>query len=129
RRHTRFSRDWSSDVCSSDLDALDAWTTTNQTSSIPRLDQSNSANINAASTRWLTSASYFSIQNVNLQYRLPTSLVNKIDLSSARVFFSAENLGIYSKRLGLNPTEGFDGTNGTTYLPTRVFSLGVNVGF
>lgn len=111
------------------IDALDAWTTTNQTSSIPRLDQSNSANINAASTRWLTSASYFSIQNVNLQYRLPTSLVNKIDLSSARVFFSAENLGIYSKRLGLNPTEGFDGTNGTTYLPTRVFSLGVNVGF
>src|SRR5690606_6129839 len=25
RRHTRFSRDWSSDVCSSDLNALAAW--------------------------------------------------------------------------------------------------------
>src|SRR5690606_13637358 len=26
RRHTRFSRDWSSDVCSSDLGALAVWT-------------------------------------------------------------------------------------------------------
>src|SRR5436309_13317655 len=25
RRHTRFSRDWSSDVCSSDLDAIVPW--------------------------------------------------------------------------------------------------------
>src|SRR5690606_29337303 len=25
RRHTRFSRDWSSDVCSSDLDIIDVW--------------------------------------------------------------------------------------------------------
>src|SRR5690606_40049194 len=26
RRHTRFSRDWSSDVCSSDLEEIETWT-------------------------------------------------------------------------------------------------------
>lgn len=111
------------------VDAMKAWTTTNTTSDIPRLDQANSNNINAASTRWLTSASYFSIQNVNFQYRLPSSLLNKIDLSTARVFFTGENLALFSKRKGMNPTESFDGSVSSTYLPTRIFSIGVNVGF
>ena len=111
------------------VDAMKAWTTSNTTSDIPRLDQANSNNINAASTRWLTSASYFSIQNVNFQYRLPSSLLNKIDLSTARVFLTGENLALFSKRKGMNPTESFDGSVSSTYLPTRIFSIGVNVGF
>ncbi|MGJ1205872.1 SusC/RagA family TonB-linked outer membrane protein [Sphingobacterium lactis] len=111
------------------VDAMNAWTTSNTGSTIPRLDQANNANINAASTRWLIDASYLSITNVNFQYKLPTSLVNKIDLSSARVFFTGENLALFSKRTGMNPTEGFDGSVSTTYLPTRIFSLGINVGF
>lgn len=110
-------------------DALNAWTTTNTTSDIPRMDVGNSANINAASTRWLIDASYISLRNVNLAYKLPQSLVEKIDLSSARVFFTGENLALASKRKGLNPTESFDGSNNTTYLPTRMFSLGINVSF
>ncbi|WDF69276.1 SusC/RagA family TonB-linked outer membrane protein [Sphingobacterium oryzagri] len=111
------------------VDALNAWRTDNTTSDIPRLDQANSANINAASTRWLIDASYLSIRNVNLSYRLPVAWMQKIDMSSARVFFTGENLALFSKRQGLNPTEGFDGTNSTTFLPTRMFSLGLNVSF
>ncbi|MFD1769533.1 SusC/RagA family TonB-linked outer membrane protein [Sphingobacterium suaedae] len=111
------------------VDALNAWRTDNKGSDIPRLDQANSANINAASTRWLIDASYLSVRNVNLSYRLPSSWMKKIDMSSARVFFTGENLALYSKRQGLNPTEAFDGTNSTTFLPTRMFSLGLSVGF
>lgn len=110
-------------------DALNAWTTTNTTSNIPRMDAANSVNINAASTRWLIDASYISLRNVNLTYRLPSDFLNKIDMSSARVFFTGENLALSSKRKGLNPTETFNGTNSTSYLPTRMFSLGLNVSF
>lgn len=110
-------------------DALNAWTTTNTTSNIPRLDIANSTNINAASTRWLIDASYISLRNVNLSYKLPKQWMNKIDLSSANVFFTGENLFISSKRKGLDPSANFDGTNSTTYLPTRIFSLGLNVSF
>ncbi|MFZ4862561.1 SusC/RagA family TonB-linked outer membrane protein [Sphingobacterium sp. Mn56C] len=110
-------------------DALNAWTTENKNSSIPRLDIANSSNINAASTRWLIDASYFSIRNFNLSYKLPNAWTKKIDLSSARLSFTGENLALFTKRKGLNPTEGFDGTNSTSYLPTRIFSFGLNVAF
>ncbi|MDR2282654.1 MAG: SusC/RagA family TonB-linked outer membrane protein [Sphingobacterium sp.] len=111
------------------VDALNAWRTDNTTSDIPRLDQANSTNINAASSRWLIDASYFSFRNINLAYSLPKTWINKIDISAARVFFTGENVALSSKRRGLNPTESFDGTNNTTFQPTRMFSLGLNVSF
>src|SRR5690606_40240325 len=37
RRHTRFSRDWSSDVCSSDLTLNDGLASTDHLSAMPRL--------------------------------------------------------------------------------------------
>lgn len=111
------------------VDALKAWRTDNTTSDIPRLDQANSTNINAASSRWLIDASYFNFRNINLTYKLPQAWMNKIDVTSARVFFTGENLALSAKRIGLNPTESFDGTNNTTFQPTRIFSLGVNVSF
>jgi TonB-linked SusC/RagA family outer membrane protein len=108
-------------------DAADAWTTTNKTSTIPRLDVGNTANINAASTRWLIDGSYLSFTNVNLAYNLPKSLLSKIDVSNARIFLTGENLATLSKRKGLDPRQSFDGTNGNTYLPSRIFSFGVNL--
>lgn len=108
-------------------DVLDAWTTTNKTSDIPRLDIGNSANINAASTRWLIDASYLSLTNVNLSYTLPKSLLGKIDVSNVRVFLTGENLGTLSKRKGLDPRQSFDGTNGNTYLSSKIISFGINL--
>jgi len=108
-------------------DALKAWTTDNTTSTIPRIDVANSTNINAASSRWLIDASYISFRNVNFSYNLPKNLLSKVDVKNARVFVTGENLGLISKRKGLNPTESFDGTNSSTYLPSRIFSVGVNV--
>ncbi|MGE8426730.1 MAG: SusC/RagA family TonB-linked outer membrane protein [Sphingobacterium sp.] len=110
-------------------DALKAWTTDNKESDIPRVDQANSANINAASNRWLIDASYLSIRNLNLSYRIPGSWTTRMGISSARINASGENLFLFSKRKGLNPTEQFDGTNSTTYLPTRIWAIGVNASF
>lgn len=110
-------------------DALNAWTETNTSSSIPRLDISSTSLFTAASTRWLIDASYLAISNVNLSYRLPQKYISKLDLSNVRVFASGENLGIYSKRKGLNPLESFNGINSTLYTPSRMvtFGLGVNL--
>lgn len=108
-------------------DAMKAWTTENTGSDIPRLDVANSTNINAASTRWLIDASYISFRNVNFAYSLPKSFLSKLDVSNARIFFTGENLGLISKRKGMNPTESFDGTNSSTYLPSRAFTVGINV--
>lgn len=108
-------------------DVLSSWTTPGQVTDIPRIDIGNSTNLNAGSTRWLIDASYVSFRNVNFSYNLPKSLLSKINVPSARVFVSGENLGLVSKRTGMNPTESFDGTNDNTYLPSRTLSFGLNL--
>lgn len=110
-------------------DLLGAWTQTNTTSSIPRADYGNSANINATSTRWLIDASYLAIRNINLSYNLPKNWLSKIDVTNARLFVTAENLHLFSKRKGLNPSESFDGTNSNVYPQARILSVGLNASF
>ncbi|WP_443937138.1 SusC/RagA family TonB-linked outer membrane protein [Pedobacter sp. MW01-1-1] len=110
-------------------DLLNAWTPSNTTSSIPRVDYGNYTNINAASTRWLVDASYLAIRNINLSYSLPQDWLKKIDVSNARVFATGENLHLFSERKGLNPSESFDGTNSNLYPQARMFSIGLSATF
>lgn len=109
------------------IDQLKAWTQTNTTASIPRIDYGKTADINATSSRWLIDASFLAIRNVNLAYNLPKNWLRKVDITGARLFVTGENLHLFSKRKGLNPTESFDGTNSTTYPQARMLSVGLNV--
>ncbi|UEG53548.1 SusC/RagA family TonB-linked outer membrane protein [Mucilaginibacter daejeonensis] len=109
------------------IDQLKAWTQTNTTASIPRIDYGKTADINATSSRWLVDASFLAIRNVNLAYNLPRNWLRKVDITGARLFVTGENLHLFSKRKGLNPTESFDGTNSTTYPQARMLSVGLNV--
>ncbi|MCX2573672.1 SusC/RagA family TonB-linked outer membrane protein [Pedobacter sandarakinus] len=110
-------------------DLLGAWTQTNTSSNIPRADFGNSNNINATSTRWLIDASYLALRNINLSYSLPQNWLKKIDVNNAKLFVTGENLQLFSKRKGLNPSESFDGTNSTVYPQARILSIGLNASF
>lgn len=108
-------------------DALNAWTETNTSSPFPRLDVSSTSFFTAASNRWLIDASYLAISNINLSYRLPKKYISKLSLTNVRVFATGENLALVSKRKGLNPSESFNGTNSTTYTPSRTVTFGLSV--
>lgn len=110
-------------------DVLNSWDGPGQTSDVPRLDINASPDLNGASTRWLVDASYIGFTNVNLSYNLPRQWLQGMDVSNFRIFASGENLGIISKRRGLNPTESVDGTNSTTYVPSRIINFGINLSF
>lgn len=108
-------------------DALNAWTETNTSSPFPRLDVTSTSFFTAQSNRWLIDASYLTFSNVNLSYRIPKKYLSKLDISGARIFTSGENLALFSKRKGLNPTESFSGVNSTSYTPSRVVTFGLSV--
>ena len=110
-------------------DALNAWKAPGDVTDVPRLDNLNNAQLNAASDRWLIDASYINVRNVTLNYRLPKSLISGIGFSQARVFVSGENLYVFSKRTGMNPAESFNGTNSAVYTPNRLFNAGFNITF
>jgi len=110
-------------------DILNRWTPTNTSSNIPRLDVGNVANLAGASSRFLTSASYFQINTVNFGYNIPKAWLEKINAKGASIYFSAENLALFSARKGMNIVGSFNGTVNNSYNFNRIVSVGLNVNF
>ena len=111
------------------VDLLKSWTPENKDSNIPRFQYGDSY-ANASSTRFLTDASYLNLQNVNFGYTLPHSLTSKVQISSLRLYVSAENLYYWSARKGFDPRQSFSSsTTASNYSPMRTVSCGVTVKF
>lgn len=85
--------------------------------------------LNSTSSRWLTSASYLILKNLNLSYDLPKSLVRKVDLEGVAVTLACENLFTKTARKGMNPQQNYSGTQSNTFVTPRVFTVGLNVKF
>ena len=63
-----------------------------------------------ASDRFIIDASYLSLSNLTFGYTLPTQWIKKMGLQSVRLYFAGENLGLFSKRKGLDPRMSISGT-------------------
>ena len=110
-------------------DLLKSWTPENTGSNIPRF-QLNDQYSAAASTRFLTNASFLNIQNINVGYTLPSRWTKKMAISSLRLYMSAENVFYWSKRKGFDPRQSYnETTNATYYSPMRTISGGVTFEF
>lgn len=110
-------------------DILKAWSKTNTSSDIPRL-QYEDQNQNATSDRFLTDASYLNIQNVNLGYTVPAKYTRRVKIEKVRFYLSCENLWYWSGRRGFDPRQSYTGTTSqATYSPVRTVSGGLTVQF
>jgi len=109
---------------------LNAWSTTNTSSTIPILSRSdNNGNFSTASTWFLESASYLRLKNITITYDL-TSLIRKCQhltdrSSSLAIFFSGDNLFTITPYSGIDPECG--GYDTMTYPVSRTFSFGVKL--
>ncbi|GAB4025177.1 TonB-dependent receptor [Spirosoma gilvum] len=110
-------------------DAFKRWQKQGDITDVPRFDNGNVTNLTGTSTRYLTDASFLQINNITLSYALPSSLLNKISAKSASIYFSGENLALFSARVGMNVTGSFNGTVDNTYNFNRVLSVGARLGF
>ena len=109
-------------------DIYNAWTPENPTSNIPRLN-ANDKYTNSASTRWLTSSDYLSINNITVGYTLPQHLVKKVMLDKVRVYFTADNVALISARKGLDPRQSYISATTALYTPIRTISGGISLTF
>ena len=109
-------------------DALKAWTSENN-SNIPRFqfDDSYSA---ATSDRFLTDASYLSLNNINFGYTFDKMLTKKVGVERLRLYVAADNIWVWSKRQGLDPRQSITGgATASYYAPIRTISGGVTLTF
>lgn len=77
----------------------------------------------------LIDASYFAIKNVTLGYTFPSNLLQKANIKSVRMFFTADNLALFSHLDGMDPQYNFTGSVSYTYTPSRVFAFGIDLNF
>lgn len=112
------------------VDIFKAWTPENKNTNVPRLRYIESFSQNPRSDRFLTSASYLNIQNINLGYTLPASLTQRFSVNSVRVYFSCENPIYFAARQGLDPRQTLAGyTNPEYSSPMRTVSGGISLSF
>ena len=108
-------------------DVLNAWSPTNKSSNIPIMN--GSQNANALSSRFFISASYFNLRTISLGYTFPSNWLKSLALSDARIYLSADNVAMFSKRKGLDPRQYTYGYSAANYSAIRSISLGVNLTF
>ena len=111
------------------VDLLNAWSANNLNSLIPRW-QYNDSRMNAQSDRFLTSASYLTLQNVTVGYTLPKALTTRWGINKLRLYCVADNIWTWSHRQGLDPRQSITGGSSSAYYSSvRTISGGITVTF
>lgn len=88
---------------------LNSWTPTNTNTDIPRVVMGDPNGNARNSSRWLENGAYFKITNVEFGVTLPSSWLEKIKISSLRMYVKGQNLYTFTKYTGFDPDFGSDG--------------------
>jgi TonB-linked SusC/RagA family outer membrane protein len=107
-----------------------------QNPTLPRWSNTDGNDNNRMSDRWIEDGSYVRIQNIALTYNLPESILQKLKLQAAKLYFNVQNVYTFTKYSGLDPEIGaFNQSVGMSnidfgrYPAPRVFTFGVNFTF
>lgn len=106
----------------------DSWTENNPDAYFARPIVKDTRN-QQKQTRYLQDASYLRMKNLSVGYNVPQTWLQKVYLSKATVYVSAENLFEFTNIKGAYDPEAAGG-NGTMLYPfMRTYSIGLNLTF
>jgi TonB-linked SusC/RagA family outer membrane protein len=123
------------------------WSPSNPDAYFPRyrgyVALSGTRELAVVQTRYLQNAAYTRLKNINLTYNVPQRWISKLKLTSAKIFFTGQNLltftplhkyasnydpeVIYGSDPEVNP--GVNIGNGYSYPMLKSYSLGINLTF
>lgn len=105
------------------------WSPNNLTGTQPKIDGNDLTDAIQYSSRHLHDASFIRLKNINLAYRIPSHLLEKIKISNARVFFNGSNLFTASKYKLADPEVNQYGTRGWETPIGKTYTFGVDFSF
>jgi len=91
----------------------------------------NGKNFSYPTDHLLQSGAFLRLKNLQIGYTLPSSIVRKIHMKSARIYLSGENLLTFTKLMFYDP-EAFGGRwygQGDAYPLSKTLSVGLSVNF
>jgi TonB-linked SusC/RagA family outer membrane protein len=108
----------------------------NQSSSLWSLSNTNTGYITYPSSYYVENGSYLRIAQITLGYSIPKEFLNKIMVTSARIYFTMNNVATITGYSGYDPevpaasgvtvTPGYDNS---TYPRSKSYVLGINLTF
>lgn len=101
---------------------LDSWSETNPNASYPRLTLTNTSNDSQYNSYWLRNADYLKIQNIQIGYTIPRSILDKVNIQYVRFYLSGQNIATITGYDGFDP-------EGSWYPLPRTFAFGFNLKF
>ena len=118
-------------------EVMGAWTPDNTNTDIPRLSLDDENENIRPSSYYLENASYFKLNNMQVGYTLPQSMLKNMEL---RIYGQASNLFTITSYSGMTPEIGLQnytsnnrnldiGVDRGIYPPSRTFTLGFNMKF
>ena len=122
-----------------DVDILQRWTPENpEGAKWPRVVYGD--NVSNGSALVMSSnvekGDFVRLRNVVLGYALPSTLVNRIGVSNARIYGQVQNALLFTKYSGIDPEISTNGANNTaagvdrnSVGQARTYTLGLNIGF
>jgi TonB-linked SusC/RagA family outer membrane protein len=111
-------------------DIRNRWQQPGDITNVPRLADGLDQQSISTSTRFLTRSDFLALNNVVLGYTFPKSSLDNMGIDLVNLFVSGDNLFIFSKRDGFNPTTSETGNTGRgLYAPLTTITFGVKVKF
>ncbi len=110
-------------------DVLSRWNGEGTSNSMPRAVFNDPNQNIRPSDRFIEDGSYIRLKNVTLGYTFPKQMVEKLKMSSARLYVSGANLLTITNYKGFDPEVGANGIDISTYPVTQTVSIGANITF
>lgn len=109
-------------------DILGRWQNPGDVTNVPRISNNQDLSVSSASSRFITKADYFALNNVRLGYTFPVKYISKLGLGGLSLWVSGDNLYFTSERTGFNPSTAEAGSSDTyRYSPLSTISAGLRV--
>ena len=117
-------------------ETLNRWTGEGTSNTMPRAVFNDPNKNIRPSDRFVEDGSYLRVKNVTLGYSFPKMMIERLKMSSARLYVSGANLLTFTKYKGFDPEVRNSNDNGSatgidlsTYPVTRTISIGANISF
>lgn len=108
---------------------LNRWTPQNPSTTMPRAVRADPAGNNRFSDRFVESAAFLRLKNVQLGYSLPANITKSLGfINGVRAYVGATNLLVFTTWTGPDP-EDIDRGGSELIPPVRSFTLGISATF
>ncbi|WP_229203377.1 SusC/RagA family TonB-linked outer membrane protein [Dyadobacter jejuensis] len=104
------------------------WTPENQNAKYPRATPAPYANNTKDSDFWWANSGYLRVKTVSLGYTIPKNILNKLKMSSARVYMVTQNLFTISSLKHVDPEMGYSDRE-TAYPVMKATTFGIDLTF